>query len=114
VLDGPHHIFSPYYQRPASYHRLQNTDPFVFGERFLFTICQQHTATGPTQLRFLERGSVILFGSSVGRRFVLDTVFVVSRWIDHDHASYQQKLEGQVLEQGLRLGVHAEMPPRKP
>lgn len=62
---------------------LQNTDPFVFGDRFLYTCCQQFTKKGPTQLRYLAPGSVILFGSFLGGRFLLDTVFVTQRSIDH-------------------------------
>jgi hypothetical protein len=52
------------------------TDPFVFGETFLYSHCLQ----GPAHefLRDLEAGDVILFGSRVDRAFVLDTVFVVA------------------------------------
>lgn len=32
--------------------------------------------------RFLDRGSVILFGSNLGGQFVLDTCFVVKDFID--------------------------------
>lgn len=35
------------------------------------------------KLRNLGRGSVILFGSSLGHEFVLDTVLVVAGWIEH-------------------------------
>lgn len=35
------------------------------------------------KLRRLGRGSVILFGSSLGDRFVLDTVLVVAGWVEH-------------------------------
>ena len=41
----------------------QNTDPFVFGERFHYTGCLRHTRRGPTQLRYLAPGSLVLFGS---------------------------------------------------
>ena len=62
---------------------LQNTDPFVFGESFLYTCCQQFKNNRPTQLRYLAPGSVILFGSHRGGRFLLDTVFVTRRSRDH-------------------------------
>lgn len=58
----------------------QNTDPFVFGERFLYTFCRQDRSRG---LRQLAPGSVILFGSKLGGGFVLDTVFVVAKSITH-------------------------------
>ena len=80
---------------------LQNTDPFVFGPRFLYTGCQQHTNQGrsETQLRRLTRGSVILFGSCRGDRFVLDTVFVVADHLDHGVADHQRILAGEVPEE---------------
>jgi hypothetical protein len=54
---------------------MQNTDPFVFGDQFHYTGCLQHTKRGATQLRYLDRGSVILFGSCREKRdFVVDTV----------------------------------------
>jgi len=76
---SPRFIYDPYYVLPDSYVGLQNTDPFVFGEQFQYTGCQQRTSNGATQLRFLSRGSVILFGSCENRNaFTLDTVFVVA------------------------------------
>jgi hypothetical protein len=58
----------------------QNTDPFVFGERFLYTYCKQDRNRG---LRELAPGSVVLFGSKLGGGFVLDTVFVVGESLEH-------------------------------
>ncbi|MGK4002197.1 hypothetical protein WMF31_06205 [Sorangium sp. So ce1036] len=58
----------------------QNTDPFVFGDTFLYSCCKQVRRNGSaTLLRKLQRGDVILFGSRLDGRFVLDTVFVVAR-----------------------------------
>ena len=55
-----------------------------FGERFHYTGCLQHTRLGPTQLRSLAPGSLVLFGSCRGKsRFAVDTVFVVSDHVDH-------------------------------
>lgn len=58
--------------------RPHNTDPFVFGPHFLYSCCKQVRGSGPTYLRELARGDVVLFGSQVDARFVLDTVFVVA------------------------------------
>ena len=58
----------------------QNTDPFVFGERFLYTFCRQRR---DARLRRLARGSLILFGSRRDGSFVLDTAFVVAGSVDH-------------------------------
>ena len=38
----------------------------------------------------------MLFGSRVADSFVVDTVFVVDHWIDHDVASYRTLLKGKV------------------
>lgn len=95
LAHGPRYLYRPFYVVPRSYAGLQNTDPFVF-DGFLYGICQQHTSAGPTQLRYLQRGSVILFGSSVADSFVLDTVFVVRDWIDHDRSSYESALDSRV------------------
>ena len=75
----------------------QNTDPFVFGDYFLYSVCKQikkirnSTLSEFTQLGELEKGSIILFGSTISRKhggpyFVLDTVFVVG-----DYKAYHSK-----------------------
>jgi len=61
----------------------QNTDPYVWGDAMRYTYCRQPTNG---KLRGLGRGSVILFGSSVAYRFVLDAVLVVARFVDHSCA----------------------------
>jgi hypothetical protein len=93
--DLPRFIHEPLLERPSSFRGLQNTDPYVFGERFLYTGCQQHTNGGrtETQLRRLRRGSVILFGSCRDlSRFVVDTVFVVARHVDHSFGDHHDVL----------------------
>lgn len=96
VSDGPDWIHQPFWFPLGSYRGLHNTDPFVFGDRFLYTGCLQHTKRGPTQLRHLARGSVILFGSKRPMRpeFTLDTVFVVADFDDHSRRDYKRKLAG--------------------
>jgi hypothetical protein len=81
---GPRFLHEPFLpsEHPPGWR--QNTDPFVFGNRFHYTGCLQRTKFGPTQLMYLARGSVILFGSRVGgSSFGLDTVFVVDRRLNH-------------------------------
>lgn len=95
VEEGPRFVHRPFYSDPAPPGWRQNTDPFVFGDHFHYTGCLQHTKRGPTQLRFLARGSVILFGSCIDRsKFVVDTVFVVDRWLDHTQADRDEVLKG--------------------
>ena len=97
VPEGPHFVHAPFYSDPPPDGWRQNTDPFVFGDQFHYTGCLQHTRHGPTQLRFLDHGSVILFGSCIDRRkFVLDTVLVVDRWLDHSGSDRGSELDGQI------------------
>jgi hypothetical protein len=91
VRHGPRFIHRPFYVRPTPYRLHQNTDPFVFGD-FFYAGCQQNTKTGPTQLRYLENGSVILFGSRVAGQFVVDTVFVVAKSKDYDIRCFKEQL----------------------
>lgn len=87
VPNGPHFVFRPYWSEPADgYTGLQNTDPFVFGERICYMGCQQRDRRGPTRMSGLGVGSVVLFGSQLSkteRVFVLDTVLVVAGWTEH-------------------------------
>lgn len=86
---GPRWVHTPMLQPLPTYRGAQNTDPFVFGDYFLYTCCKQRLRSGrPTQLRTLPHGSLILFGSHVAGGFGLDTVFVVDDHIDH-HAPYE-------------------------
>ena len=95
LVHGPKRVWRPYWTRKDDYRDLQNTDPFVFGG-FYYTGCMQRRERGPTQLRYLARGSVVLFGSSLSGSFVVDTVFVVDGWIDHEVMSYRTLLKGKV------------------
>lgn len=99
---APRFVFSPYLVTPTSSVFLQNTDPFVFGEHFLYVICQQHRGDGrPTQMRNLTEGSVILFGSCQHEQFLLDTVFVVASYEDFTPE------KGTALNTPLPLGYGA-------
>lgn len=92
----PRYICEPYLDLPDHFDQHQNTDPFVFGERFIYAICQQYTVRGPTGMQSLERGSIVLFGSHKENRFYLDTVFVVGKSIEHDAENYEVALEKYV------------------
>lgn len=88
VKDGPRFIHEPFWEKYDECTSLQNTDPFVFGSNFRYARCQQRG-----QLKCLDKGSVILFGSSIKRAplrydFVLDTVLVVK-----DHRKYGNRSE---------------------
>ena len=94
VPDGPRFLFAP---APVAFHPndppLMNTDPFVFGDRFFYSICKQNNKRGPTAMQRLARGSVILFGSGQHRsQFVVDTVFVVADYVDWNLSNYRERL----------------------
>jgi hypothetical protein len=62
----------------------QNTDPWVWGDRMIYSNCKQ--VFGPERrptfmqrlTQRLTRGSVIRFGSTIDGEFCVDTVFVVA------------------------------------
>ena len=98
VPDGPKFLFTP---APVPFHPndppLMNTDPFVFGDRFFYSICKQNNKRGPTAMQRLARGSVILFGSGQHRsQFAVDTVFVVADYVDWDLSKYREQLKDVV------------------
>ena len=76
----------------------QNTDPFVFHERFLYRCCHQIRTTGQTQLAHLLPGSIVLFGSRVNGLFAIDTVFVVG----DDHRDYYDQKGGMNFDPKLK------------
>ena len=104
--DYPCYIHEPlYYRDSAKYpqpygnetkHR-QNTDPFVFADQFLYSLCQQNRKTGSTILQSLSEGSIILFGSCKFKSyFALDTVFVISERKTYSPMSYYKDLVGNI------------------
>lgn len=76
--DLPKNIFSPYYKLPSG---TPNTDPFVFGNNFYYCVCKQGHYPS---LRNLNKGDIILFGSSKHDNFVLDTLFVVKGCYEYE------------------------------
>ncbi len=98
---GPRFIHEPCYVVPKPYRRLQNTDPFVFGEEFLYGFCKQPTFR---QLSHLKPGSIILFGSCKDGGFVLDTLFVVGNCPPVQHSSAKD-LEGKIPREHSEVTV---------
>ena len=89
----PQHLWHPYYEVPErGCGDLHNTDPFIFGDRFLYSNCRQ----GRKSLRSLGRGSVIAFGSHKARRWVLDTVMVIAGSVAYLPRRARSELAGRV------------------
>lgn len=101
-LIGPgaaHALYVPIYPVFPGTPGLQNTDPFVFDGPFLYCCCKQLRDDGTaTYLRNLERGDVILFGSQVAGRFLLDTVFVIRESQLFDSARGPKELKGRLAD----------------
>ena len=76
--------------------QFENTDPFVFGDCFYYSLCKQEFFSS---LRKLDVGSIILFGSTIsaknnGPYFALDTVFVVGEMRTYTVKNYKKDLAG--------------------
>lgn len=78
--DLPRVLHTPYWTRPRGSQPRQNTDPWVFGDRMLYSNCKQVSGTPrrPTGMQSLSSGSVVCFGSTRRDQFWVDTVFVVA------------------------------------
>ena len=95
----PRYLWHPFYIPKDNYRLLHNTDPFIFGEQFLYSNCGQRNTPNLTHL---ERGSVIAFGSgkkvSGERKWVLDTVFVVANSLMYVASEARQALADATSE----------------
>ena len=102
----PRRLWKPYYVPKNSYQGLHNTDPVIFGDRFLYSNCGQ-AASNKANLRNLEEGSVIAFGSGklidYERNWMLDTVLVVRDSKKFNMRRARIELEGWVPETFLEV-----------
>ena len=103
---APRYLWRPYWTPRTDYRGLHNTDPFVFGDRFLYSNCGQ-PSPNKRGLKQLARGSVIAFGSgrkvAGARRWVLDTVLVVADSVAYDPGNPCAALAGRVPETFLEV-----------
>lgn len=86
--DGPRYLWEPTWLPKESYRELHNTDPLIF-DGFYYSNCKQQSRPG---LKQLGRGSVLVFGSRKGPHWVVDTVFVVADYVDHNATDYEERL----------------------
>ncbi len=103
-LHHPRYLWKPYWVPKRNYRGLHNTDPFIFGDCFLYSNCRQSANPG---LRRLAPGSVIAFGSGKKidgkRRWFLDTVFVVRDSCLYDPGDTRGTLGGRVPDTFLEV-----------
>lgn len=108
IAGEPHYprlLWKPYFVPKSSYKCLHNTDPFIFGDQFLYSNCKQDTFS--PSLQHLAPGSIILFGSGKKvdghRQWVLDTIFVVRDRFEYDPREPRRALEGLVSSDFLTV-----------
>ena len=106
---GRHHpayLWKPYWVPRNTYRCLHNTDPFIFGDCFLYSNCGQ-SAESRKALKQLGQGSVIAFGSGKEidgqRKWVLDTVLVVKDSFPYDPLGPIKALGGKVPDEFLAV-----------
>ena len=102
----PNYVWTPYWIPRNTYRCLHNTDPFIFGNCFLYSNCGQ-SAESKKGLKQIGQGSVIAFGSGKKiegkRKWVLDTVLVVRDSFRYDPLNPREVLEGKVPDEFLEV-----------
>ena len=92
----PNYLWKPYWVPRNTYRCLHNTDPFIFGDCFLYSNCHQTNQAG---LRNLAQGSVIAFGSGKKIKghwkWMLDTVLVVKDSFPYDPLNPHKALKDE-------------------
>ncbi len=81
--NNPYAVHRPFFYY---YNGEQNTDPYVFGNEFYYAVCKKEN------LRDLQIGDLVLFGSEFGKRdsakFHLDTLFIIKDEIKIDLSKF--------------------------
>jgi len=100
--DFPTNLVRPRFPgQPAHTPGIQNTDPYIFGDKFRYTLCKQIKIKrgSATYMTRVAPGSMILFGSPKKNTFVLDLVFVISKDIvPHSRTNWSEKLKERVSD----------------
>ena len=96
----PARLWRPHYEPRTDYSELHNTDPFIFGERFIYSNCRQPRGSRRSGLMHIAPDSVIAFGSCLEREqeWVLDTVLVVRESVPYHAASMREDVADLRLE----------------
>ena len=85
----PRSLHQPFWAEPTTKAFRQNTDPWIFGKRMIYSNCKQVLGQERrrTSMQGLTPASVICFGSTIDDEFCVDTVLVVASaepWIPAD------------------------------
>ena len=99
IPNKPSFIYEPYYARDYNGARKHNTDPYIFGKSMRYVNFLQTKSGGKarTQLSRLEPGDVILFGSTIAKKFALDTVFVVGSYTTYTQQAFKSLYEHEQI-----------------
>ncbi len=112
----PRALHRPFWHRPAGNDSWQNTDPWVFGDRMIFSNCRKVTPRGrPNAMQGLTRKSVVCFGSAVAGKFCVDTVMVIASvetWAPGSGADAGAGEAFQVCTASLHCGDGTRQPGR--
>ena len=106
----PSIIHAPFLPDRPPLESVQNTDPMVFGDAFIYSNCLQHAYAS---LRNLVEGSIVLFGRhSRGRSqpaFSLDTCLVVERVERLEPVPFDQAAYGEdILDDAVLNPLYTE------
>ena len=102
----PNYLWNPYWSPKDNYRCFHNTDPFIFGDCFIYSNCRQLPRSKSKHgLKQLDQGSVIAFGSKVKgeEKWALDTVLVVRDSLPYDPLNPREALEGEVPNEFLEV-----------
>ena len=95
----PRYLWDPHYALRNCYEDLHNTDPFIFGDRFLYSNCGQ-LSRSKRGLKHLDQGSLIAFGNGRmvdgKRKWALDTVLAIRDSFPYDPLDPRKALKGKV------------------
>jgi len=91
----------------------QNTDPYVFGDNFMYSCCKQVKNRKPSKLQNLFPGDIIVYYSlrknEIGFSCLLDTVFVVEKVVGRYKRNDYKEIQNKVSElyfQNVILPIH--------
>lgn len=107
--EHPQYLYKLWWQSKPCYKGLHNTDPFIFEQSFKYYNCKQKK-----KMKNLAPNSVILFGSKLKGRFVLDTVFVVGKSVSYTVANYHHELSKAGISFSTTFDSVCMLPTGKP
>lgn len=88
-----------------------NTDPWIWTDGFLWTICRRQKLAEQRVVDSLQTGDLVVFGSSIGGQWLMDTVLVVDKVLGGCGERTSQSYERCVLQPLDRFGLRKALRP---